>query len=146
MYFGVDYDLTTKNVVYYITGPWCTNLLIIFCTYSVILTGNSEPYFTKESEDYIGFQDRFTYLYATVDGEKNPSYQWYQNGSKILPDPNTYFGVDRQRLRIFQRSLASQGIYQLFVSSNMGKIFGREIKVEFKSMSHDILLPYTSSQ
>ena len=28
-------------------------------------------------------------------------------------------------------SLAVQGIYQLFVSSSMGRIFGREIKVEF---------------
>jgi hypothetical protein len=62
-------------------------------------------------------------------GAVNPTYQWYHNGSTL--DPPTAFRTKDTMVMFFQTSLASQGIYQLFVSSKMGKIFGREIKVEF---------------
>ncbi|XP_028407908.1 contactin-3-like [Dendronephthya gigantea] len=104
-------------------------LLVVFLLN--IHNGNSEPRFIQEPEDYFGFQDKFQNLYAQVDGAEDPRYQWYQNGSKILMVPGTNFGVTSPNLMFFKRSLATQGIYQLFVSSNMGRIFGREIKVEF---------------
>ena len=71
----------------------------------------------------------FTMLSSKVEGAVNPGYQWYHNGTKL--SPQTVFGADTETVRFFFKTLASQGIYQLFVSSNMGRIFGREVKVEF---------------
>ena len=68
-------------------------------------------------------------LTSTLDGAINPTYEWHHNGS-LLSGTNV-IGVTSSTVRFFQTSLQTQGTYQLFVSSNMGKIFGREIKVEF---------------
>ena len=68
-------------------------------------------------------------LTSTLDGAINPTYEWHHNGS-LLSGTNV-FGETSSTVRFFQASLQTQGTYQLFVSSNMGKIFGREIKVEF---------------
>ena len=69
-------------------------------------------------------------LSSTLDGAVNPTYEWHHNGSILLPGTNIS-GVTSSTVYFFQTSLQTQGTYQLFASSNMGKIFGREIKVEF---------------
>ena len=68
-------------------------------------------------------------LTSTLDGAVNPTYEWHHNGS-LLSGANIS-GVTSSTVHFFQTSLQTQGTYQLFASSNMGKIFGREIKVEF---------------
>ncbi|CAB3990725.1 contactin-4-like isoform X1 [Paramuricea clavata] len=96
----------------------------------IIDHGNSEPYFAQEPGDFTGFQRTFRdQLSSVVRGAVNPTYQWFHNGSTM--NQKTAIGTTNTRVMFFQTSLASQGIYQLIVSSKMGRIFGREIKVEF---------------
>ena len=93
--------------------------------------GTSEPHFTAEPEDYLGFMGSTVTLSSTLEGAENPKYQWFHNDSAL--SGGSIFGADTARVFFFAQTLESQGTYQLFVSSKMGKIFGREIKVEFIS-------------
>ncbi|XP_046841633.1 contactin-6-like isoform X2 [Xenia sp. Carnegie-2017] len=93
-----------------------------------IHTVESEPRFTNEPTDYRGLMNNFRGLRSTVVGAIDPKYQWYHNGSKI--DVITMVPVGSILLPL-QKSIAMQGVYQLFVTARIGKFFGREIKVEF---------------
>ena len=91
--------------------------------------GTSEPHFTTEPEDYLGFMGNLRSLTSTLAGAENPEYQWFHNDSAL--SGGGIIGVDSPTVFFFTPTLESQGTYQLFVSSKIGKIFGREIKVEF---------------
>lgn len=70
-------------------------------------------------------------LTSTLAGADNPRYQWYHNDSAVSTDGDIF--TQGPAIRFLTSRLEMQGTYQLFVSSKIGKIFGREIQVEFIS-------------
>ena len=79
----------------------------------------------------MGFENKLNSLRSTFAGGQNPSFEWFHNGSKL---GSNMMAIDRgleTQVLFLNKTLATQGIYQLFASSNMGRIFGREIRVEF---------------
>ena len=80
----------------------------------------------------MGFENELIALTSSFAGGQNPSFEWFHNGSKL---GSSMIAIERgleAQVIFFKKTLATQGIYQLFASSNMGRIFGREIKVEYK--------------
>ena len=115
-----------KSISRFLSIPkkYSNKVLTLFISHLV----ESEPRFTNEPTDYRGLMNNFGGLRSTVVGAIDPKYQWYHNGSKI--DGITMVPAGPILLPL-QKSIAMQGVYQLFVKARIGKFFGREIKVEF---------------
>ena len=70
-------------------------------------------------------------------------YEWYHNGTLIDKEYSLKFQrfhtgdllVDSDEV-----NLHYQGIYQMFVSSSFGKIFGRTIRVKFKGIEFFVFI------
>ena len=79
----------------------------------------------------MGFENKLNPLRSTFAGGQNPSFEWFHNGSKLGRNMITMGTGLETQVFFLKKTLATQGIYQLFASSNVGRIFGREIRVEF---------------
>lgn len=98
-------------------------------------SGEGQLQILQDAEDYNGSDTYFEGLKSLVAGPGDKKYQWYHNGTLIDKDYLLKFGsYDSDKLVVYKNNadLRYQGIYQLFVSSSFGRIFGRKIGVKFK--------------
>lgn len=90
-----------------------------------------------EPEDFYGNKRHFDGLSCSVAEPSHAKFRWYHNGTLVDREYSLKFRsfdtadlwVDKSKV-----DLRYQGIYQPFVSSSFGTIFGRKIEVKFKGM------------
>ncbi|XP_046852723.1 contactin-4-like isoform X3 [Xenia sp. Carnegie-2017] len=115
---------------------YLTNFVSLLLLLTHFERGRSQLKIEDESVDYDGGQDGLSKLRCKVVGLGKKTYEWYHNRTKIdgirykLPG---FLSFDSDTLTFHKiNNRKYEGNYQLFVTSDFGRIFCRKMKVKFK--------------
>ncbi|CAH3016664.1 unnamed protein product, partial [Porites evermanni] len=103
------------------------------------------PGITDETPDMTNFKARRLYSSVLLSFKGKPAsgphtFKWTLNGTTLDPASYVEISSGSSALRVYGRSLANEGEYQVFVSNEFGTLFSRKIKLKF-SVAGDFLRP-----